>query len=57
MKVLQHILQYCCCQIRCNLFLLLRSFWDREVGFEISGHQQFGSVGALSNIREDTLNV
>ena len=56
MEVLQHIIQSCHCQICCNSFVPLCSFWDREVSFEISGHQKFGPVGALSNSRKDTLN-
>ena len=57
MEVLEHILQSCLCQIRCNFFVMLRSFWACEVSVGIDGHQKFGPVGALSNIREDTLNV
>ena len=34
---------------------MLRSFWACEVSVGIDGHQKFGPVGALSNIREDTL--
>ena len=56
MEFLKHIHQSYHCQIRCNIFVLLFSFWDPEVSVEIISHQHFGTVGAISNSHEDTLN-
>ena len=56
MEFLKHIHQSYHCRIRCNISVLLFSFWDREVSVEIDSHQQFGPAGALPNSQEDTLN-
>ena len=55
-KVSKHILQYRRFQSRRKFLIPLRSFRARKVGVEISDHQQFGPVVALSSSRDVTLN-